>query len=69
MENLEYKNWNNFFLGLLVALLPWLGFPLTFKNALWTVLGILIALFSLARLGRRRPAEEPVLTKSLDEQS
>ena len=53
MTKLEAKNWNNFYLGLVVAILPFVGIPLTIKQILFLVLGLLIALFSLARLGRR----------------
>ncbi len=58
MINKEIKNWNNFFLGLLVAVLPFLGLPLFVKNVIFIILGLLIAVFSLARLGR---APEKVL--------
>ena len=44
------RNWNNFFLGLLVALSPWLGLPVNFKNFTLSIAGFLIMLFSLARL-------------------
>jgi TRAP-type C4-dicarboxylate transport system permease small subunit len=50
LENREAKNWNNVVLGLLVAVLPWLGLPAAWKNIFLLVGGILIVLFSLARL-------------------
>jgi hypothetical protein len=53
MINLETKNWNNFYLGLAVAILPFIGIPLAIKKPLFLVFGLLIALFSLARLSRR----------------
>ena len=48
------KNWNNFVLGLLVAILPWLGLPISWKLIIFSILGLFIALFSLAgiRAGR-----------------
>lgn len=52
MINLEAKNWNNFYLGLVVAVLPFIGIPLAIKQVLFLVFGLLIALFSLARLKR-----------------
>lgn len=52
MTNLEAKNWNNFYLGLVVAVLPFIGVPASIKQVLFLVLGLLIALFSLARLNR-----------------
>lgn len=52
MINREAKNWNNFYLGLLVAILPVLRIPSGIKDILFLVLGLLIALFSLARLSR-----------------
>lgn len=54
MENKVSRNWNNFFLGLVVAVLPWLAIPLGFKNVVFTILGLLIALFSLANPLARR---------------
>lgn len=48
--NTGKRNWNNFFLGLLVTLSPWLGLPVNFKNFTLTIAGFLIMLFSLARL-------------------
>lgn len=61
MNNTETKNWNNFFLGLAVALLPFIGLPGLFKQIIFLALGLLIALFSLARLGRS-PAQPKVMT-------
>lgn len=52
MHNKIAKNWNNFFLGLLVAIVPFIGIPFSIKQIILLVLGLLIALFSLARLGR-----------------
>lgn len=52
MINREIKNWNNFYLGLVVAILPFIGIPLVIKDILFLALGLLIALFSLARLSR-----------------
>ena len=40
MINLEAKNWNNFYLGLVVAILPFIGIPATIKTILFLVLGI-----------------------------
>jgi hypothetical protein len=57
MRALERKNWNNFFLGLAVAVLPFLGLPLGLKKIIFLVLGLLVAVFSLARL-RRLPNGE-----------
>jgi Flp pilus assembly protein TadB len=54
MENREAKNWNSFFLGVVIALLPWLGLPLLIKNIGLTLAGILVILFSLARLTKRQ---------------
>ncbi len=53
MENQQYKNWNNFFLGLVVVIVPWLGLPLGFKKIIFVIVGLLIALFSLARVEPR----------------
>lgn len=53
MTNAATKNWNNFFLGLVVAILPFLGLPISIKNIVFLVAGLLIAFFSLARLGSR----------------
>lgn len=50
MRDAETKNWNNFFLGLLVAILPFIGIPFSVKKIIFLILGLLIALFSLARL-------------------
>ncbi len=44
------RNWNNFFLGLVVVLTPWLGLPVNFKNFFLSIIGLLISLFALARL-------------------
>ena len=55
MENEKYKNWNNFFLGLLVVVVPWLGWPRGLINILLVIFGLLIALFSLARVKPRQP--------------
>ena len=52
MINLEAKNWNNFYLGLAVAILPFIGIPLAIKKPLFLFFGLLIALFSFARLNR-----------------
>jgi len=59
MINEAHKNWNNFFLGLSVVILPWLGLPLGLKKVIFVILGLLIALFSLARVGRVRPTSGP----------
>lgn len=65
MSNPSRRNWNNFFLGLAVALIPWLGIPLSFKKIALLVAGVLISIFSLARLDSARPARlDPV--KSAD---
>ncbi|MEA1929478.1 MAG: hypothetical protein U9M92_01115 [Patescibacteria group bacterium] len=56
MHNKGFKNWNNFFLGLVIVLLPWLSLPKNLKAGLISFLGLLIALFSLARLRRLRSA-------------
>ncbi len=57
MYNQEAKNWNNFFLGLLVVILPWLSLPEKLRAGLISFLALLIVLFSLARVrGRRSPA-------------
>ena len=50
MQNERYKNWNNFFLGLVVVVVPWLGLPLGFKKVILVIVGLLVALFSLARV-------------------
>jgi TRAP-type C4-dicarboxylate transport system permease small subunit len=55
MQNEKDKNWNNFFLGLLVVIVPWLGLPQGLINVLLVVFGLLIALFSLARVRPRQP--------------
>lgn len=55
MQNEKYKNWNNFSLGLLVVVVPWLGLPQGLINILLVVFGLLIALFSLARVKPRQP--------------
>jgi hypothetical protein len=60
MRNTETKNWNNFFLGLVVAVFPFVGVPLLFKQIVLLVLGLLIALFSLARLGRSSSPDLPL---------
>ena len=52
MHNREHKNWNNFVLGLLVAIVPFLGVPLALKEIFLVITGLLIALFSLATLDR-----------------
>lgn len=52
MVNREIKNWNNFYLGLAVVVVALIGIPLIFKQLALVVLGLLIALFSLARPGR-----------------
>ena len=52
MENRDHKNWNNFFLGLIIAILPLLRLPASLKNIALVVAGLLVALFSLARFGR-----------------
>jgi len=62
MQNEKYKNWNNFFLGLLVVVVPWLGLPQGLINILLVVFGLLIALFSLARIKPRQPKNEPTPT-------
>lgn len=54
LENREVKNWNNVILGLLIALIPWLAFPASWKNIFLLVAGLLVSLFSLARLGSPR---------------
>jgi hypothetical protein len=64
MENKVWRNWNNFFLGLAVALLPWFGVPQGFKNVVFLLLGLLIALFSLAnpitrQVANHEPHEPP----------
>ncbi len=56
MINKERKNWNNFFLGLAVAVLPFLGVPLGFKKIVFLIVGLLIALFSLARIEKPNPS-------------
>jgi hypothetical protein len=59
MENQQYKNWNNFFLGLVVVVVPWLGLPLGLKKIIFVILGLLIALFSLARVQPRAKKNLP----------
>lgn len=44
------RNWNNFALGIFVAIVPWLGIPGVIKTILLVVAGLLIAVFSLVRL-------------------
>jgi len=56
MHNQETKNWNNFFLGLLVVILPWLSLPEKLQVGIISFLALLIVLFSLARVRGRRPA-------------
>ncbi len=58
MHNREAKNWNNFSLGLVIMILPFLGLPLTWKNILFVIIGLLVCLFSLANV-RRRPDDQP----------
>ncbi len=60
MINKEAKNWNNFFLGLLVAIIPFIGIPLSAKKITLLIIGLLIALFSLARLDRSKRGHESV---------
>lgn len=57
MRNNEVKNWNNFFLGLLIVLLPFLGLPGWLKEILFVAFGLLVMLFSLANLRRFQPAD------------
>ena len=57
MINREHKNWNNFWLGLVVVVLPFLGLPLGFKKIVLALAGLLVMLFSLARLPDR-PARQ-----------
>jgi hypothetical protein len=60
MENKVWRNWNNFFLGLVVALLPWLGVPQVIKNVAFLIIGLLITLFSLVNpLARRTMVSDP----------
>ena len=59
MHNQENKNWNNFFLGLVVVVLPWLSIPEKLKAGAISFLAMLIVLFSLARVGGQRPAKNP----------
>ena len=54
MDNRADKNWNNFFLGLVVVVWPWLGLPASWKSVGLVILGVLIMLFALARFGRQR---------------
>lgn len=54
LENREVKNWNNVVLGLLIAIVPWLGLPSSWKNLFLLVAGFLVTLFSLARLAPPR---------------
>lgn len=53
MHNQEDKNWNNFFLGLLVVILPWLSLPEKLQAGMISFLALLIVIFSLARVGGR----------------
>lgn len=53
------KNWNNFFLGLAIAVLPWLGLPASWKSVILTVAGLLVALFSLAHYGSQSQPRLP----------
>lgn len=56
MYNEQAKNWNNFYLGLAVVVVSLLGIPLVYKKLALVILGLFIALFSLARpVGRARP--------------
>ena len=55
MEYRLSKNWTNFFLGLIIALFPFLGFPSAIKDPALAILGILIALVTLAN-NRRLPS-------------
>lgn len=55
MEYRLSKNWANFFLGLIIALFPFLGLPSSVKDPALAVLGILIALVTLAN-NRRLPS-------------
>ncbi len=57
MYNHEYKNWNNFALGLLVMIFPLLGLPDRLTDLVLVALGFFIVLFSLARVGRARRYE------------
>lgn len=54
LENREVKNWNNVVLGLLIAIVPWLGLPVEWKNLFLLAAGLLVTIFSLARLGAPR---------------
>lgn len=59
MHNKETKNWNNFFLGLLVVILPWLSLPEKLQAGIISFLALLIMLFSLANIrGRSRFVSE-----------
>jgi hypothetical protein len=43
-----YRNWPNFFLGLLVAVISFLGLPASWKTVILVSLGLLVAFFALA---------------------
>ena len=58
MYNREFKNWNNFALGILVMILPLLALPDRLTDLILVALGFFIALFSLARVGRATHHEE-----------
>lgn len=51
MYNRRSKNWNNFALGVLVLLLPFLALPDNLAKWIYAACGFLIALFSLAQVG------------------
>ena len=49
MKNIIWRSRASLLLGVIVALLPFLGFPQGFKDTLFVVLGLLIALFGFAK--------------------
>ncbi len=56
MKNNLFKNWFLLFLGLIITLLPWMGFPQEIKTAITITAGLLVILcaFVLARPARVR---------------
>jgi len=48
------RNWPDFFLGLLVAVVSFLGLPASWKTVILVILGLLVAFFALAPQPRQR---------------
>ena len=59
MDHKRHSHWTNFFLGLLVIIVPLSGLPLGLKNIVLVILGALIALVAMAANRRLPPHDAP----------